>query len=396
MMTTMIRVALVLLLTLHFLPAVGAWAEEPATPGISATKPEEGRYVETPRGFMVPYTMQIPGTEISFEMVPIPGGVFRMGSPEDERGRQEVEGPTFEVEIQPFWMGKHEITWEEYKQFMKLYGAFKEFQSRGERLVTDENRVDAITAPTELYDPSFTFEKGEEPRQPAVTMTQYAAKQYTKWLSAITKVQHRLPSEAEWEYACRAGTTTPYSFGDDPGQLEEYAWYYDNSDEKSHPVGQKLPNPWGLHDMHGNVAEWVLDELLPEGYQKFEGKRVTAKEAIVWPQKAYPRVVRGGSWDDFPEACRSASRLGSDDPSWKSEDPNFPLSPWWFTSDPSRGVGFRLVRPLDELPREEMVRYWEIDVEDIEFDVDSRLEEGRGALGLVDPDLPEAIEKLSQ
>jgi formylglycine-generating enzyme len=369
-------------------------AEETPSPGISTTKPIEGRFVETPQGFMVPYTMTIPGTDVTFEMVPIPGGVFRMGSPVDEKKRRENEGPTFEVEVSPFWMGKHEITWAEYKQFMRLYAIFKELQGRGERLVTEENRADAITAPTELYDPSFTFEKGENPRQPAVTMTQYAAKQYTKWLSAITRQQYRLPSEAEWEYACRAGTTTAYSFGDDPSQLDDYAWSYDNSDEKSHPVGQKLPNPWGLYDMHGNVAEWVLDELLPDGYQRFEGKRVSAKEAIVWPQRTYPRVVRGGSWDDFPEACRSAARLGSDDPSWKSEDPNFPLSPWWFTSDPARGVGFRLVRPLDPLPREEMAKFWEIDVEDIEFDVESRIEEGRGALGLVDPDLPEAIEKL--
>jgi len=369
-------------------------AEETPTPGLSKTKPSDGRFVETPQGFMVPYTMTIPGTDVPFEMVPIPGGVFRIGSPPDERHRNENEGPTFEVIISPFWMGKYEITWAEYKQFMRLYGVFKEFQGRGERLVTEENRVDAITAPTELYDPSFTFEKGENPRQPAVTMTQYAAKQYTKWLSAITKHQYRLPSEAEWEYACRAGTTTSYSFGDDASQLDDYAWHYENSDEKSHPVGLKLPNPWGLYDIHGNVAEWVLDELLPDGYQRFEGKRLAAKDAIVWPTKAYPRVVRGGSWDDFPEACRSAARLGSDDPSWKSEDPNFPLSPWWFTSDPARGVGFRLVRPLEQLPREEMAKFWEIDNEDIEFDVESRIEEGRGALGLVGPELPEAIQKL--
>jgi formylglycine-generating enzyme len=369
---------------------------EESVPGLSAEKPSDGRFVETPQGYMVEYSLEIPGTGVTFEMVPIQGGVFRMGSPPEEAHREEHEGPTFEVLVEPFWMGKYEVTWAEYKQFMRLYAIFKEFQSRGERLVTDENRADAITAPTELYDPSFTFEKGEDPRQPAVTMTQYAAKQYTKWLSAVTGQQYRLPGEAEWEYACRAGTTTAYSFGDDPSQLDDYAWYYENSDEKSHQVGQKKPNPWGLFDMHGNVAEWVLDELLPEGYQRFEGKRVTAKEAIVWPQKAYPRVVRGGHWDEFAPGCRSAARLGSDDPEWKSEDPNFPLSPWWFTSDPARGVGFRLVRPLEKLPADQISKYWEIDNEDIEFDVDNRLEEGRGALGLVDPELPAAIEKLGR
>jgi formylglycine-generating enzyme required for sulfatase activity len=245
-----------------------------------------------------------------------------------------------------------------------------------------------------LYDPSFTFEKGENPRQPAVTMTQHSAKQYTKWLSRISGHQYRLPSEAEWEHACRAGTTTAYSFGDDPSELGEYAWYYDNSDETTHPVGKKKPNPWGLYDIHGNVAEWVLDELLEDGYQSLAGKRHTAAEAIVWPKQLYPRVVRGGHWDDFAPACRSAARLGSNDPEWKAEDPNIPLSPWWFTSDPARGVGFRIVRSLDEMPRAEMARYWEADVDEVREDVLNRLQEGRGALGLVDPALPAAIQQL--
>jgi formylglycine-generating enzyme len=386
-------------LLIMLLPAIGSLRAE-EIPGLQSTKPESGPFVKTPpgytpQGYLVPYTMKIPGTDAEFEMVPVPGGVLRMGSPETEAGRKPQEGPTFEVEIAPYWIGKYEVTWSEYKAYMSLYSTFKEFQFRSLRKVTDENRGDAITAPTELYEPTFTFEKGENPRQPAVTMTQYAAKQYTKWLSAITGQRYRLPTEAEWEYACRAGTRTAYSFGDDREPLGEYAWYYDNSDETTHPVGQKKPNPWGLYDMHGNVAEWVLDQLLESGYEQFAGKKVSAAEAVVWPTILFPRVVRGGHWDDTADALRSAARLGSNDPEWKSADPNIPLSPWWFTSDPARGVGFRLVRPLERIPDELLAKVWEADVEDIREDVNNRLEEGRGVLGLVDPSLPQAIEELN-
>jgi formylglycine-generating enzyme required for sulfatase activity len=364
------------------------------TPGLVKDKPSEGRFVETPQGFMVPYTIAVPGTKVAFDMVPIPGGTVRMGSPVSEAGHQPSEAPQFEVQLQPFWMGKYEVTWAEYKEYMGLYGVFKEFESQSIREVTDDNRVDAITAPTELYDPSFTFKKGENPRQPAVTMTQYAAKQYTKWVSAVTQQQYRLPTEAEWEYACRAGTNTAYSFGDNASDLGEYAWYFENSDETTHPVGGKKPNPWGLYDIHGNVSEWVLDQMLEDGYQRFGGKQVSDADAVVWPTKLFPRVVRGGNWDSMPAACRSASRLGSNDPKWKSKDPNIPLSPWWFTSDPARGVGFRMVRPLENVPREEMAKYWEADVDAIKEDVDIRLEEGRGVLGIVDKDLPEAMKQI--
>ncbi len=174
------------------------------TIGLLKEKPEAGRYVETDRGFMVPYTRNIPGTDIEFSMEPIPGGAFKLGSPDSEANRQDDEVPQVEVTVEPFWMGRYEVTWSEYKYFMSLYSVFKNFESKKIRPVNDETKVDAVTAPTELYDPSFTFELGEDPQQPAVTMTQYAAKQYTKWLGAITGNQYRLPSEAEWEYACRA------------------------------------------------------------------------------------------------------------------------------------------------------------------------------------------------
>jgi len=368
-------------------------ADEPV--GLSQTRPAEGRYVETERGFMVPYTVKIPGTDVEFQMEPIPGGRFRLGSPESEDDRNDDEGPQVEVVIEPFWMASTEVTWAQYKEFMGLYAIFKEFESQNKRQVTGANLADAITAPTELYDPSFTFEYGEEPQLPAVTMTQYAAKQFTKWLSALTGQAHRLPSEAEWEYACRAGTDTAFHFGNDPAQLGKYAWYYENADEQPHRVGEKQPNPWGLYDMHGNVWEWVLDEYLEDGYARLKDRGpVTADDAVAWPTRLFPRVVRGGSWDDDAESCRSAAKLQSHDIDWKVEDPNFPLSPWWFTSDPSRAVGFRVIRPLDMPTKKEMARYWDADVDDVRFDVENRLQEGRGALGLVDETLPEAIKQL--
>jgi formylglycine-generating enzyme required for sulfatase activity len=298
------------------------------------------------------------------------------------------------VEVEPFWMGKYEVTWAEYKEFMSLYGVFKQFQIKRIRPVNDVNRVDAITAPTELYDPTFTFEHGEDPRQPAVTMTQYAARQYTKWLSAVTGHFYRLPSEAEWMHAARGGAPTAYHFGDDPKELGDYAWFEGNADGTTHRVGEKKPNQYGLYDLHGNVAEWVIDELLDDGYQRFAGKKVKAADAIVWPVKPYPRVVKGGHWDDPADRLRIAARLGSHDEEWKSEDPNLPLSPWWFTSDPARGVGFRLFRPLHEPQRDMKLKFWEADAEDIQADVEARLLEGRGVLGLVDPELPAAILKL--
>jgi formylglycine-generating enzyme required for sulfatase activity len=295
----------------------------------------------------------------------------------------------------PFWMGKYEVTWAEYKRYIALYGIFKEFQIRKQRLVTADNKADAITAPTELYDPSFTYEHGEDPQLPAVTMTQYAARQYTKWLSAITGQFYRLPSEAEWEYACRAGAKTAYSFGDDPSDLGDYAWYYDNADEKPHKVGQKKPNPFGLYDMHGNVAEMVLDQMFPDGYARFAGKTVTAADALMWPTKLVPRVVKGGSFEDDADALRSAARLPTQEREWKMEDPNLPLSPWWFTSDPTRGVGFRIMRPLDEpATKAERLKAWEPDAEETIEAINNRMSEGRGVMGLVDKELPAAIKKL--
>ncbi|WP_430451162.1 formylglycine-generating enzyme family protein [Rhodopirellula europaea] len=370
-------------------------SSQASTVGISSEKPAEGPSVDLGDGrFMVPYTEKIPGTDITFEMIPVPGGKFTMGSPEDEDPRAEDEGPTVEINVSPMWVAKTETTWAMYKEYMRMYAVFKSFEAEGVRTVDESNQADSITAPTELYDPSFTYEYGEEPEQPAVTMTQYAAQQFTKWLSLITDNQYRLPTEAEWEYAARGGTQTAYSWGDSADDIEEYAWYFDNSYDGPAHVGTKKPNPFGLHDMHGNAAEWTVNEYSEEGYQWLKESPVdNAIDAVRWPENPWPCVARGGSWESDPPELRSAARLASDDDEWKNEDPNFPKSPWWFTDDPSRGVGFRLFRSLEPLDREALKNFWEPTALETVDDVESRISGGRGGWGLVDKDLPEAAKE---
>ncbi|MEQ8790642.1 MAG: formylglycine-generating enzyme family protein [Pirellulaceae bacterium] len=365
--------------------------------GLVKDKPAEGPYVETDQGFMVPYEATIPGGDVKYQMLPIPGGTFKLGSPADEAKREKSEGPQVEIAVEPFWMGVYEITWGEYKQYMDMCDAFSGFQTHKMRPVTDENKLDAVTAPSNLYDPTFTFQSGSHPRQPALSMSQFAAKQYTKWLSLLTSRFYRLPSEAEWEYAARAGTTTAYSFGDDADKLDDYAWYFDNADDRTHKVGEKKPNPWGLYDMHGNVAEWVLDAYNEDGYTHIKGDKAKASDAVNWPTKLFPRVVRGGSWDFDPEQLRSAYRHPSSDDEWRSEDPNFPQSPWWFTSGDALGVGFRIIRPLSAPARADREKYWKADIPLIQDDADNRIDnEGRGSRGVVDGTLPAALKELAE
>lgn len=301
---------------------------------------------------MKPYKQVIPGTDVTFEMVPIPGGTAVIGSPPNEANRKADEGPQFTVKIEPFWMGKYEVTWNEYD----VWSFSLDIQRRqvlGLKPTERDKRADAVTRPTKPYT-DMTFGMGHD-GYPAICMTQLAAKMYCRWLSEKTGHYYRLPTEAEWEWACRAGTTTAYYFGDDPAKLDEYAWYYDNSDDKYHKVGQKKPNPWGLYDMHGNVSEWCLDQYIADHYAKLaRSDNNTVLTALAVPKTLYPRVVRGGSWDDDPEGCRSAARHKSD-PEWKIQDPQIPKSIWYHTD--ALHVGFRIIRPKHAPPLEIRKKY---------------------------------------
>jgi formylglycine-generating enzyme required for sulfatase activity len=387
-----------LLLLTASLACCPAFAADAIPPGIVKDQPNSGRFVKTDAGYMVPYLQTIPGADVTFEMQPIPGGKFLLGSPDTQHGHKPDEGPQVEVEVAPFWMSTYEVTWAEYKKYMEMYQIFKKITAAKLQAVTPASKNEIVTAPSSLYDPTFTFKLGEDARQPAVTMSQFAAKQYTKWLSGITGLYFRLPTEAEWEYACRAGSTAAYSFGDDPQQLGDYAWFFDNSGERMHLVGEKKPNAWGLFDMHGNVSEWVIDGYTADGYAALQGKGVVNwRDAIAWPKKLYPRVVKGGGFEDDAHGCRCAGRRKSDDDDWRSEDPNFPQSPWWFTSQPALSVGFRPIRPLAVPPIDERNKFWNADLESLQGDVDQRIDqEGRGARALANPQLLDAVEKLKE
>lgn len=319
-----------------------------------------GASKENAEAEMKKYTDTIFGTTITFDMMPIPGGEFLMGSPASEANRKPDEGPQHKVKLDPFWMGKCEVAWDQYELFMY----------RGEKKKADDGTyisesADAVTIPTVPY-VEMSFGMGKT-GFPAISMTQHAANKYCQWLSAKTGHFYRLPTEAEWEYACRAGTTTTYSFGDDPAKLEDYAWFARNSEIKTtnsageiilgnaqyHKVGQKLPNAWGLHDMHGNVTEWTLDQYDPDFYKQFENS--VAQNPWNKATKPYPHSARGGSWDDKADKLRSAARRASNK-DWKMQDPQLPKSIWFLTD--AQFLGFRIVRPLKVPSPEEMKNYW--------------------------------------
>ena len=313
--------------------------------------------VATTEAEMQTYAEIIPGTELTFRMIPIKGGTFTMGSPDDEEGREDCEGPQIEVTVKPFWMGEHEVTWLEFRQFALL-----DLQrSRGADTPTERERTaDAFAFPTPPWGIPPGMENANRAGYPAAGMTIFAAQMYARWLTAVTGRYYRLPTEAEWEFAARAGTTTAFSFGDDGDAAEDYAWFFDNALGEPAQVGQLKPNPWGLYDMHGNVAEWVLERWNANTYaQRQPGTyaRPVSPPVSRLGQLDGINVLRGGSADsEEPADLRSARRIRYDE-TWRRDDPQFPKSIWWLTNAPH--VGFRLVRPLEPPATEEEARIYE-------------------------------------
>ncbi|MFT6863093.1 MAG: sulfatase activating formylglycine-generating enzyme [Akkermansiaceae bacterium] len=310
------------------------------------------------------YTETVPKAGgATIEMLPIPGGEFTIGTPETEADRSQDEGPQKAIKIEPFWMASTEITWKLYQSFMengKNRNKDGSLDLDGNKLSpepplqSNPDLLDAISQPTPAYMPmhnSMGDNAGYDGKFPAVAMTQHAASKFCEWLTAQTGHYYRLPTEAEWEYACRAGTTTAYSFGDDVSKLGEYGWYFENSDGSYQPVGTKKPNPWGLYDMHGNASEWTIDAYLPDYSQHPEG---TVNPFALTP-KRYPRITRGGNWDSDPQDLRSGARLPSDK-SWKNTDPQDPKSLWYHTDN--WGLGFRIIRPAKNPTLEAMHLLW--------------------------------------
>jgi formylglycine-generating enzyme required for sulfatase activity len=194
----------------------------------------------------------------------IPPGNFVMGSPPGEKGRGD-DVPHRVTLTKGFWLGVYPVTQAQWQAVMK---------SNPSRFKGDDRPVEQVSW--------------------------YDCQEFCRKLSVREGKTYRLPTEAEWEYACRAGTTTAYCFGDDPAQLGEYAWYRGNSNQKTHPVGQKKANAWGLYDMHGNVWQWCLD-----WYGDYPGSDQVDPQGPAWGPA---RVVRGGCWGLDPRSCRSAHR----------------------------------------------------------------------------------------
>ncbi|MCP4118424.1 MAG: SUMF1/EgtB/PvdO family nonheme iron enzyme [Desulfobacteraceae bacterium] len=207
-----------------------------------------------------------------YELVKIPGGSFMMGSPENEKGRDDDEGPRHNVHVPDFYMGRYPVTNEEYSRFLKENAKVKEPEYWGDR-------------------------QFNQPKQPVVGVNWDDAKLYAKWVGL------RLPTEAEWEYACRAGTATRFYTGNTEEDLGKAGWYEDNSEARLHSVGEKEPNSFGLYDMHGNVWEWMEDDW----HDDYNG---APQDGSVWidGERGDWRVLRGGSWYDGAGYCRSAIR----------------------------------------------------------------------------------------
>lgn len=261
-------------------------------------------------------TISIPGTDLKFDMVYVPGGRALLGSPAGEPGRTADELPSHEALVRPFWMSRTEVTWEAFVKY---------FENR------KATKVDGVTRPSPPYEPPHG--KMGVGTHPAVSMRWHGAAGYCEWVSVLTGRRFRLPTEAEFEYAARAGATGPGAANPD-----EVAWFEGNSEKKTHPTGTKKPNAFGLQDLLGNVWEYALEY--------HDGPD-------------YAPVLRGGGWPTPAKELRFAAR-SQILPEWYDRDPNRPRSMWWLTD--GTFVGFRLVSYADLAKKDQVALASKIEV----------------------------------
>ena len=304
------------------------------------------------------FTEMIPESPVSFNMIAIPGGTFTMGSPEDEPFRKEDEGPVKDVELSPFFMGEIEVTWDEYLAFYsQTAGEGRSTDTEGSRK-TGDSGTDAISGATPPYgQPDQGWGMGQ---RPAISFSFHAAETYCRWLSQVTGKTYRLPTEAEWEYACRAGSAGPYSFPGDPRKFEKkglraklsendttvintFVIYKENSMGKTHPADRVKPNPFGLKNMAGNVAEFCSDWYQPDAYSKYPAGVVKDPKG---PEEGSEHVIRGGSYLSAAGSLRCAERDSTKTEAWLKTDPQMPKSIWWYSD--CFNVGFRVVCEYDD------------------------------------------------
>jgi len=298
------------------------------------------------------FTERIPGTKASISMIAVPGGEFYLGSPLDEPYRRQDEGPQRRVKVSDFFIGETEVTWD---QFWAFYNeTMSEGRTPPEKIFANNSRpdIDAVSGPTPPFgNPDQGW--GMDSR-PAITMTHYAAEVFCQWLSLKTGKHYRLPTEAEWEYAARGGTQTPYFFDGSPKRftsnrfirrfspadtavIQRYAVYAMNSRNRTQLPSKVKANPFGIKNMLGNAMEYCADWYAEDAYSHIPDGTLNPKG----PQSGREYVVRGGMYKDDAAELRCAARNHTNHDDWLKTDPQKPKSIWWYSD--VKAIGFRVV-----------------------------------------------------
>ncbi len=280
------------------------------------------------------YDQKIGSSPVSFKMVTIPAGKFQMGSKSIMADGDET--PVQEIELTSFWLGEHEVTFAEWDLYFN------------DMSLPQSKVIDGVTRATPQYI-DLTWGMGRDGTHPTNSMSQQAAMMYCKWLYAKTGFFYRLPTEAEWEYACKSGTSSTTI---ETEAMKENGYFKDNAEGKFHHVKEKKSNAFGLYDMLGNLSEWTIDQ-----YDAAYYATMAHKDPITAPVTKYPRTVRGGSFQDNATQLRCSNRIPSD-AKWNQRDPQIPKSRWWLTD--AMFVGFRVARPLRQPSKDEIEKFYDL------------------------------------